>query len=83
MTSPGAPGVVAPGWKVCSLSLFFSVYAIHIHINFKSSFYVERAAETSGHAGCPSYADRVCNLRIPQFPKDSTVFPESSSVIHT
>lgn len=31
----------------------------------------------------PSYADRAYNLRIPQFPKDSTVFPESSSVIHT
>lgn len=47
----GAPCGVAPGWKVCFLSLFFSMDAIHKHINLKSSSYVERAARTSGHGG--------------------------------
>lgn len=49
--SPGAPCGMAPGWSVCFLSLFLSMDAIPIPVNFKPTLQVVRAAGASGHAG--------------------------------
>lgn len=61
--APGAPCGVAPGWSVCFPSLFLSMYAIHIPINFKPTLYVEPAPLDMQVP--PPYTDLSCNPRIP------------------